>query len=314
MHVTLLTDREEWAAFLKCAVNPTLFHDLRFLDYHPSGRFNFHHLVIRNDRSLVGLLPGALSADGVFNSTSGASVGGLVVGPNASFHNVLEAIEAVQAYAKKNGWAAIEMTTPPRVYAPDAADCVSMALHLKRFAYRHRWLCHVLPLDQDWSRRFSSRQAAYVRAAHRAGATAVEGGIELLGTFYRPFRDTFARHGVPATHTEDEIENLMERFPDRIRIHLAMQDNEPLAGLLVFYVAPGVGYTMYIVRSAGRENARGDSVVIADAMTHLAAKGFRYLDLGPSASDMNVNWGVLTFKERLGAVGLCRDRWVWTAR
>jgi hypothetical protein len=46
-------------------------------------------------------------------------------------------------------------------------------------------------------------------------------------------------------------------------------------------------------------------------MDRLAMAGYRYLDLGPSAWDMKFNRGVTFFKEGLGAVGQCRDRWCW---
>jgi hypothetical protein len=311
MRVEPCVDRSEWASFLSGVVNPTLFHDLNFLAYHPASRFNFHHLCVRDGERLVALLPGAIEQSGLFISTSGASSGGPVLSDGIVVADLNEIVKAVQDYAKAQGWSGIEMTLPVPCYAEKLGELLGLALFNNGFQYKHRWLCNILPLDVDWSKRFSSRQVSYVRAALRDGVTAIEGGVELLELFAKPFRDTFKRHGVSATHTEDEIRDLMGRFPDRIRIHLAMHKDEALAGLLIFHVAPGVGYTMYILRAAENSGVRGDSVVIADTMTRLAAKGFRYLDLGPSASDMNINDGVLTFKERLGSFCQCRDRWYW---
>jgi hypothetical protein len=51
--------------------------------------------------------------------------------------------------------------------------------------------------------------------------------------------------------------------------------------------------------------------LLAEAAEVLAGRGFRYLDLGPSASNTHFNWGVVGFKESLGARAFCRDRWSW---
>jgi hypothetical protein len=98
-----------------------------------------------------------------------------------------------------------------------------------------------------------------------------------------------------------------------VRIHLAMQDGVPIAGLLVFRLTPYVANAFYICRSSQQSGQHGAAFIIADTMERLAREGFRYLDLGPSASDLNFNKGVAFFKEGLGAFGQCRDRWRWNA-
>lgn len=306
----------DWQDFLARSANGTLFHDLEFLGYHPAGRHHFHHLTVRKDGKLFALLPGGLRSDQgqtLFSSPLGASVGGFAVQPGLRAEAALELVEVVKTYARLQKWRGMEITLPPALYNAGAADLIGFALFCGGFRLQHRWLCHLLPLDADWSKQFSSRQAGYVRAAQRAGATTIQGGIELLDTFAKPFADTFDRHGSSPTHSLDEIKDLMQRFPERIRIHLAMLKDEPLAGLLVFHVTTAIAYTMYIVRAGGNESIRGDSLVIADAMTRLTAGNYSHLDLGPSASDMNVNKGVAFFKEGLRASGSCRDRWQWTA-
>jgi hypothetical protein len=64
------------------SANGTLFHDLRFLRYHPADRFEFHHLVLRRKGKPIALLPGGLcrAADPpMFSSPLGASIGGVAV-------------------------------------------------------------------------------------------------------------------------------------------------------------------------------------------------------------------------------------------
>jgi hypothetical protein len=139
----------------------------------------------------------------------------------------------------------------------------------------------------------------------------MESGLDVLDDFLEVFGDTFARHGAAATHSPDEISDLLRRFPDRVRIHLAMLDEVPVAGLLVFRLTKAVAYTFYICSSTEHVHEHGAAFVIADLIDRLSDAGFRYIDLGPSANDQKFTKGVTFFKEGLGAVGHCRDRWLW---
>lgn len=119
--------------------------------------------------------------------------------------------------------------------------------------------------------------------------------------------------GVPATHTEDEIRYLLTNLPDRVRALTAILDGSAVASLLVFKVSRNVALTFYICSSSDLRHENGPAFLIANAMDLYGAEGFAYLDLGPTASDMIFNSGNTFFKEGLGAVGQCRDRWHWRA-
>ncbi len=315
--VPLGADERPWQDFLAHSVNGTLFHDLEFLRYQPQGRFRFHHVMLMRRGRPVALVPGGLERSHDrqhFCSPLGASVGGLVVAPNLSANMAMSMIEALQNYARHQGWNGIQVTLPPSYYSFETAGLIGFALFCAGFRLEHRWLCHVLRLDPDpdaYQRRYKTRQISPVRTARRNGVRSVETGIDGLQDFLLPFRDTYSRLRVPATHTEDEIRDLLIRFPDRIRVHLAMHGDVPIAALLVFHLTNTVATTFYICRSSEHLAEHGPAFLVADAMDRLSAAGFRYLDLGPSASDQKFNHGNTFFKEGLGAVGHCRDRWRW---
>jgi len=310
-----------WNELLARSANGTLFHDLRFLGYHPADRFKFYHLLLKRDGKPVALFPGGLcgSADRLrFCSPLGASIGGLAVTADLRAELAMSLVEAVQDYASARGWTGVEITLPPACYSFETAGLIEFALFCRGFRLVHRWLCPVLPLiagsRDGFERTYSSRQATFVRAARRKGMVAIEGGVERLEDFLKVFRDTYQRHGVAATHTPEEIRDLLQRLPDRVRIHLAVLGDVPVAGLLVFRLSGSVANAFYICSSTKHPKEHGAAFVIADLMDRLSQTGFRYLDLGPSASDQKFNKGISFFKEGLGALGQCRDRWRWEAR
>lgn len=312
-------DEPVWNSILATSPNATLFHDLAFLRYHPPGRHRFHHLIARRDGKPVALIPGGLTGDAdrpFFTSPVGASIGGPALAPGVHAELARAIVVALQAHTREQGWAGVEFVLPPAIYHPAFADLVSFSLFCAGFRLVHRHLCHVLALtDGDgelFERSFLKRQIGPVRAARRRGVKILECGLDGLERFLQVFDDTYRRHGVTATHSADEIADLLGRFPDRIRIHLAMLDDAPIGGILVLRLTPRVATTFYLCSSTAHVNEHGVAAAMADLMERLRADGCEHLDLGPSASDLNFNGGVVFFKEALGGVGHCRDRWRWT--
>jgi GNAT acetyltransferase-like protein len=315
------SEQPEWAQFLAASENGTLFHNLDFLAYHPPGRFRFQHLIVRRGGAIVALVPGGLAGDEaapIFTSPLGASVGGAVLAPKLAARDHLEIVEALQEHAGAQGWSGIELTLPPAAYLPTGSDTLAFALFCRGFRLQQRWLCHMIPLEHGRRREgyrslFRDTAANLVRAGQRKGVSVVEGGSERLDAFLSVFHDTYERHGAVPTHSAEEIANLLWRLPERVKLYLAMLGDVPVASVLVMLLNARVAYSFYICRSAAHPREHGNVVVFAALLDRLAEQGYRWLDMGPSARGGFFNEGVAFFKEGLGAVGCCRDRWLWSA-
>ena len=311
-------DEVEWEVFLKTSNNGTLFHDLRFLAYHPVGRFRFEHLTVRRDGRLLALLPGGIAEDEYFASPLGASIGGPVTAAAPRTEEALALIAALQAWVRDTGRAGLRLTLPPALYHKQPSDTLSFALHSSGFRLAGRWLCPVVPITaagpERYRARFRPTAANRVRAGLAGGIQVQRGGQVLLEPFLDAFNETYARHGVDPTHSPAEIADLLNRCPDRVSLHIAMHEGSVAAGVMVLRLTPHVATTFYICTHAAHMRDSGTLVVIAALLDELGEEGFRWLDLGPSASTGRLNAGVMFFKEGLGALGYCRDRWEWPAR
>ncbi len=224
-------------------------------------------------------------------------------------------VEALQLYCNSAGWQGIEITLPPPIYNDEPDQMVEFALHVKGFQLVHRSMPLLIPLDRErgdhYQSLFRQSQRSYVRACRRKGVVVTETGIEGLPAFLELLRETYARLRSEPTHTSEEIENLFHQLPSHIRIWSAQLGDTMIAGVLLLILKRNICNAFYICDRASHREFHGVTLVLAEAADVLARRGFRYLDLGPSASSGHFNRGVVSFKESLGARAFCRDRWRW---
>jgi Acetyltransferase (GNAT) domain len=308
-------DRGAWKEFLRDSNNGTLFHDLDFLAYHPPGRYDFRHLVAWRGTRIEAIIPGALSPEGIFVSTAGASVGGPAIKKSMPAEACLQLVEALQLYCRSAGWRGIEITLPPPVYCDEPDQLVEFALHLRGFEVIHRSMPLLMPLDREngsqFQHLFRQSQRSYVRACRTKGVVIKQMGTEGLSGFLQAFVETYERLHASPTHTPEEIERLLLRLPDNVQIWLAQLGETTIAGILILILNRVVCTAFYICDRPAYREFHGVTVLLAELADVYARRGFRYLDLGPSASSAHFNRGVVDFKESLGARAFCRDRWRW---
>jgi hypothetical protein len=308
-------DAAAWKGLLAGSNTGTLYHDLDFLAYHPPGKYDFRHLIASRGKGIEALIPGAVSADGVFVSPAGASVGGPAVAKSITAEASLHLVQALQLYSASAGWQGIEITLPPPVYHDEPDQTIEFALYRSGFELVDRSMPLLIPLDHkgddQYQRLFRQSQRSYVRACRRKGVTVTEAGVEALGEFLELFAETYDRLQALPTHTSQDIETLFYRVPTGLRIWLAKVEGKTIAGVLLFILNHNICTTFYICDSASHREFHGVTVLLAEVADVLASRGFRYIDLGPSASSTHFNHAVVNFKESLGARAFCRDRWRW---
>src|SRR5436190_4654187 len=105
-----------WDKFVVRSMNGTIFHSQQFLDYHPSGRFNFKHLLFYEGEKLVAVLPGGLYRNGKnYESPAGASYGSFVT-EDISAQTALDVVAAFEHYVRANKIEDVYLTSAPVIY------------------------------------------------------------------------------------------------------------------------------------------------------------------------------------------------------
>lgn len=306
-------DRKEWTDFVLRSNNGTIFHLPDFIDYHPPGRFENHHLLVEDQSGVISVIPGALARrdDGTwFRSYPGASYGGPVLSDSPGLRKTGNVVDALISYCRSRGWKGIEMTPPPVVYYRRPHNYLEFSLIKRGFEYGKRELTAVIDLarlGEELKLGFSSSALRGVRKAVKSGVTVREDPD--FTRFYPVLESNLQqRHGVKPTHTLAELEELRRLLgDDRLRQFIAVREGKVLAGMVMFHCNPRVTLAFYISHDQAHQSLRPVNLVYMEVIRWAKQMGYHYMDLGTFTLDMEVNYGLCRFKESFSARGMFRN-------
>lgn len=301
-------DVVRWDTFVQKSMNGTLFHERRFLSYHPEGRFTEHSLTLSDNTSWLALLPAALvqTTSGLtLTSHPGASFGGFIY-PHITLQKVCLWVESLVQYAKHAGLKAIRMTLPPAVYARQVSDYQEFALLQMGFCYDKRELTAVVPLLDKQTERWKPEARTALRKAEKSRVSIVES--EDMESFYHLLWNNLQhRHGVKPTHTLEELQRLRTLYPQRIALHSAYLDKTMIAGVVSFVASTTTALGFYIADDKHYQNFRPLNLLFSRIFDWAYQKQLCWYDFGTFTLNMTPNAGLARFKESFGAQGLFRS-------
>ncbi|NQV50254.1 MAG: GNAT family N-acetyltransferase [Candidatus Marinimicrobia bacterium] len=307
-----VTDTQAWEAFVAAANNGTLFHERKFLGYHPQDRFLDHSLILEKSGKLKALFPAVdVNSGGKRSLVShqGSSYGGIVVCEDLSFRDSYDFVETIVEYAQTAGFERIQMTLPPAIYQRRVSNYLDFSLIKHGFSYKKRDVSSMLTIEAAPEKnleRFSATHRTAVRKAIKQGVSIRQS--EDWSDFYDLLRDNLKiRHNVQPTHSLAELLKLRSLYPDRIRLFGAYWEDQLIAGVVNFSVNQDVVLAFYISHKEAFQHLRAVNLLFYEIVTWCHAHNFKYLDFGIFTVDMDPNFGLGRFKENFGASGVFRD-------
>ncbi len=305
-------DTPAWEAFVSSANNSTLFHERKFLGYHPQGRFVDHSLILEKKGQITALFPAVESVDKNTRSLvshQGSSYGGLVVDRKLSFRESYDCVEALIDHARKAGFNRIQMTLPPAIYQKRVSNYLDFALIKHGFSYKKRDVSSMLTIENT-----PEKNLEYFRASHRTAVRkAIKSGVVIRESdawpaFYSMLQHNLKiRHNVQPTHTLDELIKLKKMFPGKIRLFGAFWEDKLVAGVVNFEVNQDVVLAFYISHREDYQHLRAVNLLFFEIIKWCHQNAFKYLDFGIFTVNMEPNFGLGRFKENFGASGVFRD-------
>ena len=305
---------EEWDSFVRNkARNGGLFHERKFLGYHPEGKFNDASLMFYEDKELVGVFPAAyVEKDGAKNIVShpGSSNGGLVYENTSNLDTVLSMLEGLILYYKDQGVRSIEMKIAEPIFnkLPDGELTYLLWHRGFRMISQEISTCVLVAENKSWEAFCRKRNLSYIRKLEREGVTVEE--TEDLNIVYPVIESNLgARYGKKPTHTKEELSLLKSLYPDRIHYWIAKKGTDILGTIVLFDVNNHCVHDFYIAKNEELGDTKVMPLLFHKVMEHYHGRGFTWFNFGISSRGQQIKWGILEAKETIGGRATARQVW-----
>lgn len=301
--------RTEWDSFVRSSMNGTIFHLRSFLNYHPEDRFIDHSLFFLQKGKTRALMPAVewmIDKDKTLFSHRGASYGGLVY-DEISLEDAFAWIEALKSYARHEGFSKIILTSPPFPYSRTATHYLDFALMKEGFRYQKRELTAMVEIGTTpILSLFKPTARTAARKAQKSGIV-VKQSLDIASYYEILAQNLMMRHGVTPTHTLQELEYLIETFPNEIVLHAAYLEERMIAGVVNFIASPRTVLAFYISDNKEFQEHRALNLLFQEIFHWCREQGATWYDFGTFTLNMEPNFGLGRFKESFGAHGIFRD-------
>ena len=298
---------EEWNHFVAQSKNGTFLFDRRFMDYH-ADRFEDCSMMVYRRGALYALLPANFKGE-VLTSHGGLTYGGLIMSDKCSAKGVQASFVAINDFLRSIAVRKVVYKAIPWIYHRQPAEEDLFALtSICQARLTIRDISSAIIGDRKMP--FSESRLSGLRKANRRGLIVKESTD--FASFWQILNDNLtSKYGVHPVHSAEELVLLNSRFPDKIRLFMVFDGEQPLGGTVLF-LTPQVLHTQYISATA-EGKASGAIDLLFDHLIHHVFADYRFIDFGKSTSSdsADLNEQLIFQKEGFGARAVCYDTYEW---
>lgn len=296
--------KAEWNAAVGAARNGTFLFRREYMDYH-ADRFEDRSLLVRDHRGRLAALFAAATSRGeetdVITAHPGLTYGGLILPMETRGADVLTILTDIASHYAAEGFRTLVCRPVPHIYHRFPCEEDIYALWRLGATMDCCQLSATIE-NPDGAPSRSQNMNRLIAKGIKAGVQVVES--QDYTAFHRMLAETLAeRHNAAPVHSLAEIELLASRFPDNIRLWMAVNpDGVPMAAVMMF-LTDTCAHTQYIC-STSRGRECGALPVLLSRLAELYSDR-RYFDFGTSNEDHGrfLNEGLLRQKNGFGARG-----------
>ncbi len=293
----------QWDDFVTGANNGVFLFYRDYMEYH-SSRFIDHSLLFFMGDQLVALLPANVEGH-TLHSHCGLTFGGIISDYRMTQALMLEIFSKIIMHCRSEGITQFIYKAVPHIYHANPADEDLYALFRNNAHLIGRSVSSTVFIPQKLP--FDSRRKESLRKARKSGLV-VKRSYDLKSFMSLAEYVLMAKHGARPVHTLQELESLMQRFPDNIKLFASYKQEEMVAGIIM-YESANVAHGQYAANSdIGR--SIGGQDIIEDYLINTYYSGKKkYFDFGISTLKLGreLNVGLLTRKEGFGASAINYD-------
>lgn len=307
-----LAYKSAWNDFVRNSKTGTFILEREYMDYH-ADRFQDCSILLFDDDCcrLKALFPANwVGENRCVWSHQGLTYGGLLTETSVTQTEVLTMFEAICSYYRTAYKASCMVYKPiPYIYSMLPSDEDLYALFRMEAAIKSRLTASVVNMKYPLKMQTLRRRKANLAKANGLIVCAMQPFEWPVLCRYWSLLDEVLqeRHQAHPVHTFDEMKLLMQRYPDNIKLHVVMKDEEIVAGTVV-YETRQVARVQYIASGhAGRQLGALD-LLFEHLLQHVYA-GVPYFDFGTSNEECGrvLNEGLIFQKEGFGGRTVCYD-------
>ena len=297
-------DSALWNAFIVKSKNGTFLFNRAFMDYH-AHRFIDHSLLFFEKNNLIAVLP-LTQHQQTLISHGGLTYGGLVVSYKIGQKKVLECFEVLWDYLKQHHFEKLIYKKIPFIYTSQPCDEDLYALWkmganlMKKEASSAIFLQERLPFSELRRRRRRSENLGVLMAKS-----------DDFVAFHGILSEVLEKHQAKPVHSPEEMMLLKSRFPENIELFVALENQQMIAGTLLF-IYPQLIHTQYLAANdSARKNGALD-FLLCSLIEHYQNQKI-YFDFGISTENNGqfLNEGLIHHKEGFGAHTVAYETWEW---
>jgi hypothetical protein len=294
--------KQQWDNFVSEAKNSVFLFYRDYMEYH-SSRFIDHSMLFFKGDRLVAVMPANLESH-TLHSHAGLTFGGIISGFDMTQELMLEVFDGLVRHCREQGIQQVIYKTIPYIYHAVPAEEDLYALFKNNAHLIGRSVSSTVPLPEKIP--FDSKRKESLRKARKNGLV-VRQSYDLKAFMSLAEYVLMEKHGARPVHTVAELEPLMQRFPQNIKLFVSYRNSEMVAGIII-YESPNVAHGQYAANSdIGRKIGAQD--IIEDYLINEYYRNKKFYDFGISTTKMGreLNQGLLDRKEGFGAAAINYD-------
>lgn len=305
-------DQVNWDAFIReQSRNGTIFHEQKFLAYHPEGKFQDSSYLFEEEGKIIGVLPAALVNENQLVSHPGSSCGGLLFHTQCGLREVLSMVELLLRTCQSQRIETIQLRLAEPIFAWPVSDELSYALWHRGFELHAREISTCIPFDADynWLNWGRKKNIFDIRKAEKEGFTvSIDPDTDTAWEIVNRNLDT--RYQKSPTHTKAELTKLKDLYPDRIHPWVCRNAaSEEVACVICFEGNKHTIHDFYISQDYTKVKLNLLPFVFQQLLEYYKESGYDWFNFGISSRADWIKWGILEFKERIGGRAVNRDTW-----
>ncbi|MBJ2235123.1 GNAT family N-acetyltransferase [Pseudomonas sp. Env-44] len=292
---------KDWDYVVEHSKNGNFIHLTQYFRYH-EARFNDVSVLIYKKKRVVAIFPANIFDTTIF-SHSGLTYAGIIFLKDVGCKAMLDIFDALKAHYKDLGAVDLVYKCIPSVFTRYPAEEDLYALFRNNAKLFRRDVSSVIEIAR--APKLSDSRKCVIKKAEKNAVT-FSSSVS-TADFHALLSKVLERFDSKPVHSLSEIELLMSRFPENIKVFGAVLEGQLLAAAMVFDFGHIV-HTQYLAASdAGRQVGALDFVLnnlISDVYGNR-----QYFSFGISTEDGGqvLNEGLVSQKEGFGARAVVHD-------